>query len=62
MPSGKRTCWEVKSGKAAFGNSIYFNTNNTANHATGGFGGFRIEKNVLSLKDLNGKSIDSQKN
>jgi hypothetical protein len=60
-PAKKTTCWNVTKGAAAFGADICFNANSTAKHATGGFGGFRIVKNELILKDLNGKSIDSQK-
>lgn len=60
-PNKKTTCWNVTSGKAAFGADICFNTNSTAKHATGGFGGIRLKKNQLTLVDLNGKSTDSQK-
>ncbi|MEO6303871.1 MAG: hypothetical protein ABIP51_11935 [Bacteroidia bacterium] len=60
-PDKKTTCWKVTNGKTVFGENICFNMNSTAQHATGGFGGIRIVKNQLTLKDLNGKSFDSQK-
>ncbi len=59
-PDKKSTCWNVTSGKAVFGADICFHTNSTAKHATGGFGGIRLTKDQLTLKDLNGKSFDSQ--
>jgi len=60
-PDKKTTCWNVAKGTAAFGADICFNTNHTAKHATGGFGGIRFAKDKLTLVDLNGKSSDSQK-
>ncbi|MCE3227418.1 MAG: hypothetical protein K0S32_1969 [Bacteroidetes bacterium] len=61
VPNKKTTCWNVTKGTAAFGADICFNTNSTAKHATGGFGGIRFKKDQLTLVDLNGKSTDSQK-